>query len=37
MVYMDTSALVALIVNEPHSAAVARWYAASHAELVSAA
>ena len=37
MVYVDTSVLVALIVNEPHSAAVASWYAASKAELVSAA
>jgi uncharacterized protein len=37
VVYVDTSALVALIVNEPGSAAVARWYAASKAELVSAA
>ncbi len=37
VVYMDTSAMVALIVNEPHSAAVASWYAASKAELVSAA
>ncbi len=37
MVYVDTSALVALIVNEPHSAAVSSWYAASKAELVSAA
>lgn len=35
--YVDTSALVALIVNEPHSAAVAEWYAATDAELVSAA
>ena len=34
---MDTSALVALIVNEPHSAAVSGWYSASKAELVSAA
>lgn len=37
MVYVDTSALVALVVNESHSAAVARWYAGSRAELVSAA
>lgn len=37
MVYVDTSALVALVVNEGHSAAVARWYAGSRAELVSAA
>ena len=37
MVYVDTSVLVALIVPEPHSAAVARWYGHTHAELVSAA
>lgn len=37
MVYLDTSALVALIVNETRSAAVAAWYAGSRAELVSAA
>ena len=37
MIYVDTSVLVALIVPEPHSAAVARWYARSRAELVSAA
>lgn len=37
MVYVDTSALVALIVNEPGSAAVAAWYAATKSELVSAA
>jgi len=37
MVYVDTSALVALIVNEPGSAAVAAWYAAAKDELVSAA
>lgn len=37
MIYVDTSALVALVVNEGHSAAVARWYAGSRAELVSAA
>ena len=36
MVYVDTSALVALIVNEPHSAAVARWYGGARDELVSA-
>lgn len=36
MVYVDTSALVALIVNEPHSAAVARWYSRAKDELVSA-
>jgi predicted nucleic acid-binding protein len=37
MVYVDTSALVALIVNEPGSAAVASWYSSSRSELVSAA
>lgn len=37
MVYVDTSALVALIVNETGSAAVARWYAGTKGELVSAA
>ena len=37
MVYVDTSALVALIVNETGSAAVAKWYASTKAELVSAA
>lgn len=37
MVYVDTSALVALIVNETRSDAVAKWYAGSRAELVSAA
>jgi uncharacterized protein len=37
MVYVDTSALVALIVNEPGSAAVAAWYASTKSELVSAA
>jgi predicted nucleic acid-binding protein len=36
MVYVDTSALVALIVHEPHSAAVAAWYARTKGELVSA-
>ena len=37
MIYVDTSALVALIVNEPGSAGVAAWYAAAKGELVSAA
>jgi uncharacterized protein len=37
MIYVDTSALVALIVNEPGSAGVAAWYAATKSELVSAA
>lgn len=36
MVYVDTSVLVALIVPEPHSPAVTRWYGRSRAELVSA-
>src|SRR5262245_33639588 len=37
MVYMDTSAIVALIVNEPGSLGVAAWYASARGELVSAA
>lgn len=37
MIYVDTSAIVALIANEPGSAGVAAWYAASRSELVSAA
>ncbi len=36
MIYVDTSALVALIVNEPHSAAVTAWYARAKGGLVSA-
>ena len=36
-VYVDTSALVALVVREPDSARVAAWYAASRSELVCAA
>jgi uncharacterized protein len=36
MVYVDTSVLVALCVNEPKSAAVARWYAACTDELTAA-
>ena len=36
MVYVDTSVLVALCVNEPKSASVARWYAACSEELTSA-
>lgn len=36
MVYVDTSVLVALCVNEPESASVARWYAACSEELTSA-
>ncbi len=35
MVYMDTSALVALCVKEPMSEAVARWYEATGDELIS--
>lgn len=37
MVYVDTSVIVALIVNEPSSAAVTAWYATAKSELVSAA
>ena len=37
MIYVDTSVVVALLVNEPHSAAVARWYARTKSDLVSAA
>lgn len=37
MVYVDTSVLVALCVNEPKSTAVAKWYAGCGDELVSAA
>lgn len=37
MVYLDTSVLVALMANEPHSERVARWYASTKAELVCAA
>lgn len=37
MVYVDTSVLVALIVPEPQSDAVARWYGRTRADLVSAA
>jgi len=37
MIYVDTSALVALIVSEPGSATVAAWYSATRSELVSAA
>ncbi len=36
MIYIDTSVLVALIVTEPHSAAVGRWYARTRSDLVSA-
>ncbi len=37
MVYVGTSALVPLFLNEPHSAAAARWYATEKSELVAAA
>jgi uncharacterized protein len=37
MVYVDTSVLVPLFLNEPHSAAVADWYAREKSELVAAA
>jgi uncharacterized protein len=36
MVYVDTSALVALFLNEPFSAAVSSWYARETSELVAA-
>lgn len=36
MVYVDTSVLVALCLNEPKSADVTRWYSACTDELVSA-
>ena len=36
MVYVDTSVLVALHLNEPRSADVARWFGACDDELVSA-
>ena len=37
MVYVDTSALVPLFLNEPHSLAAADWYAREKSELVAAA
>jgi predicted nucleic acid-binding protein len=37
MVYVDTSVLVPLFLNEPHSAAAAQWYAHEKSELVAAA
>lgn len=37
MVYVDTSVLVPLFLNEPHSAAAAHWYAREKSELVAAA
>lgn len=36
MVYVDTSVLVPLFLNEPHSEAVAHWYAREKAELIAA-
>ena len=37
MVYVDTSVLVPLFLNEPHSAAAIHWYAGEKGELVAAA
>jgi uncharacterized protein len=37
MVYVDTSVLVPLFLHEPHSAAVAKWFAREQRELVAAA
>jgi predicted nucleic acid-binding protein len=37
MVYVDTSALLPLFLNEPHSAAAAEWYSREKGELVAAA
>ena len=37
MVYVDTSVLVPLFLNEPHSSAAANWYAREKSELVAAA
>jgi uncharacterized protein len=37
MVYVDTSVLLALCVNEPMSSAVTQWYAACTEEMASAA
>jgi predicted nucleic acid-binding protein len=36
MIYVDTSVLVPLFTNEPHSGAVSDWYARQKGELVSA-
>ena len=36
MIYVDTSVLVALLANEPHTEAVARWYTRAKSDLVSA-
>ena len=37
MVYVDTSVLVSLFLNEPHSVAASAWYAREKSELVAAA
>jgi len=37
MVYVDTSVLVPLFLNEPHSVAAADWYSREKGELVAAA
>ena len=37
MVYVDTSVLVPLFLNEPHSQAATEWYAREKSELVAAA
>lgn len=37
MIYVDTSVLVPLFLNEPHSAAAMAWYAREKGELVAAA
>ena len=37
MVYVDTSVLVPLFLNEPHSGVAAAWYAREKGELVAAA
>lgn len=37
MVYVDTSVLVPLFLNEPHSTAAAAWYSGEKDELVAAA
>ena len=37
MVYVDTSVLVTLFLNEPYSVAAAEWYAREKSELVAAA
>jgi len=36
MVYVDTSVLVALFLNEPHSLAATEWYAHENSELAAA-